>query len=113
MKVLVCGGRAYTDASTIGTVLNDVHESRKIDILIEGGASGADKRAREWARSNGIHVATVDALWGGPLGKNAGPARNEAMLRLIPDLVVAFPGGTGTASMVRIASQAGVEVLQI
>jgi hypothetical protein len=30
-----------------------------------------------------------------------------------PDLVVAFPGGTGTANMVKQARAAGVEVLEV
>jgi predicted PP-loop superfamily ATPase len=30
-----------------------------------------------------------------------------------PSLVVAFPGGTGTAHMVRIAREAGVNVLEV
>ena len=30
-----------------------------------------------------------------------------------PDLVVAFPGGTGTADMIRRAKKAGVEVKEI
>lgn len=30
-----------------------------------------------------------------------------------PDLVVVFPGGTGTADMVRRAKKAGVEVIEV
>jgi UDP-N-acetylmuramoylalanine-D-glutamate ligase len=30
-----------------------------------------------------------------------------------PDLVVAFPGGRGTADMVRRAKEAGVEVIEV
>jgi len=44
--------------------------------------------------------------------RRAGPERNAAMLGLGPDLVVAFPGGSGTAGMVRLAKAAGVEVIE-
>ncbi|MFD3263157.1 hypothetical protein [Phenylobacterium ferrooxidans] len=44
----------------------------------------------------------------------AGPWRNATMLRDgHPDLVVAFPGDTGTADMVRQARRAGLEPLEI
>jgi hypothetical protein len=35
------------------------------------------------------------------------------MLEYGPDLVVAFPGGRGTADMVRRAKAAGCEVLEV
>jgi hypothetical protein len=53
------------------------------------------------------------ADWAG-LGRKAGPIRNEQMLSEgQPHLVVAFPGGRGTAHMVGIARAAGVEVIEI
>ena len=43
-------------------------------------------------------------------GKKAGPLRNQQMLEEgKPDLVVAFPGGNGTADMVRRAKKANIE----
>jgi len=47
-------------------------------------------------------------------GKAAGPIRNQQMLdEGRPHLVVAFPGGTGTADMVRRAKAAGVPVMEV
>lgn len=47
-------------------------------------------------------------------GKAAGPIRNAHMLSdFKPDLVVAFPGGRGTADMVKKAQDAGVTVLLV
>ena len=45
--------------------------------------------------------------------RGAGPVRNARMLVEKPDLVIAFPGGPGTADMVRRARAAGVEVVEI
>ena len=43
----------------------------------------------------------------------AGPKRNQQMLdEAKPDMVVAFPGGKGTAHMRQIAKAAGVPVWQ-
>lgn len=45
-------------------------------------------------------------------GKAAGPIRNQLMLdKYDPDLVIAFPGETGTANMVKLSINAGIEVI--
>jgi hypothetical protein len=48
-------------------------------------------------------------------GKAAGSIRNQRMLDAEKhiDVVVAFPGGRGTADMVRRARAAGIHVLEI
>lgn len=102
--VLVCGGRDYAgDVSCLEQIL-------PIGVLIHGDARGADRRAGEWAKARGIHVAAVPALWNQLGNKAAGPARNAAMLLLKPTYVVAFPGGAGTANMIRQAEAAGLPV---
>ena len=46
-------------------------------------------------------------------GRGAGPIRNREMLQYSePDIVVAFPGGAGTADMIRAARTAGYPVVQ-
>lgn len=105
MIALVCGGRAYADFAAVCLCLDLIPG---VDLLIQGGANGADALAKRWARDRGIHCAQVDAYW--ELGRMAGPARNHAMLLLKPDVVVAFPGGRGTEHMVKIARRAGIQV---
>lgn len=107
-KILVCGGRDYFDKDVVFRVLDRVFPK----MIIEGGAEGADTMARLWANSRGVHVATVIAQWS-KLGKKAGPLRNEAMILLEPDLVLAFPGGRGTEHMVRTAKKANVPVTRV
>lgn len=112
MRVLVCGGRDFDDALTLGSWLGGIHKQRGISLLIEGGAPGADFMARKFAEWQNIPVQTFEAEWE-RYGKSAGPRRNERMLSEgKPDLVVAFEGGKGTADMVRRARAADVEVLQ-
>lgn len=103
MIVLVCGGRDYAGDVTC-------LEQLPIDILIHGDARGADKRAGNWANSKGIHTAAVRALWDVLGRQKAGPARNSAMLLLKPDYCVAFPGGNGTANMIKQCEKAGIVV---
>lgn len=110
MKHLVCGGRDYTNKAHVCSVLSAIHAKRGISILIHGAAPGADTLAGEWAMERGIHAASVPALWD-RYGPAAGPKRNEAMLLLKPDGLVAFPGGRGTDGMVRLAKNAGITVM--
>ena len=107
MILLVCGGRDYSDKDFVYKCLDNV--KGKIDLIIEGGASGADRIARDWALSKGIHFATVEALWGS-YSRRAGPLRNKAMLMLKPDACVAFEGGYGTRSMVNLCHASGIKV---
>jgi len=111
--VLVCGGRTYSDYQRLCEVLDQEDKAGRIILLVHGGASGADKMAGRWALDRGIAVKVYEADWA-QYGRSAGPRRNEAMLGgSRPDLVVAFPGGTGTADMVRRARAVGTPVLVV
>ena len=107
MKVLVCGGRNFTDQATVDRMLDALPFVPT--MVIEGGARRADTCGRSWAATRGIHYAEVPALWR-TYHNQAGPLRNSAMLELKPDYCVAFPGGSGTADMVRRCRAAGVVV---
>ncbi|WP_442786135.1 SLOG family protein [Methylorubrum sp. SL192] len=83
-----------------------------INKVIQGGATGADALARGWARDRGIIFDSYIADWG--WSRRAGPIRNARMLADgKPHLVIAFPGGRGTADMIRQAEAAGVPVVRV
>lgn len=110
MKVIVCGGRDFTNEWLLNEWLDATHSETPITTLVQGGAMGADSLARQWARSRGVLVITVEADWT-KHGKAAGPIRNQRMLdEHKPELVIAFNGGRGTADMMRRANAAGVDV---
>lgn len=112
MLVLVCGGRGYDDRRRLFITLDLLHENMGISTLVSGGAKGADSLAVDWAKSRLIPFKVVRAEWG-RYGKRAGPLRNQQMLEMKPDLVVAFPGGRGTADMMGRALDAGLRVIDI
>lgn len=115
MKILVTGGRHYNDFRTIDNTLDRLSADVPVTHMIEGGATGADHWGRMWAEKRGVHVVQVPALWD-TYGKSAGHIRNGRMadlLRYDEDMVVAFPGGKGTASMVEIAKRRGIKVLEV
>lgn len=113
LRIIVCGGRDFDDSSTIRGSLSAVHEQTPIRHLFHGNARGVDTEAARWAREfPEIAVHATPAQWA-KYGKRAGPLRNQQMLGQGIDLVIAFPGGRGTADMVKRARAAGVEVMEI
>jgi YspA, cpYpsA-related SLOG family len=113
MRVLVCGGRDYINREAVFGELHKLAERHGWLTIIEGGATGADSLAREWAQLCYHGLVTMPANWQ-LYGTQAGPIRNEKMLVSgQPDLVLAFPGGRGTADMVRRARIRGIEVHEI
>lgn len=112
MKVLVCGGRDFRDTAMLDRALCELDNAICITEIIHGGANGADTMAGCWGEKFNIPVTVYKADWS-LYGRMAGPRRNERMLyEGKPDFVLAFPGGRGTAHMVRIAEEAGVRVVR-
>ena len=113
MVILVCGGRTYNNKDKVNEVLSSIHKEKPITVLIHGAAKGADALAGCWARENNIKEKQCPALWN-THGKAAGIIRNQKMLDDNKvDLVIAFPGGKGTADMVERAKKANIEVREI
>ena len=89
---------------------------RLVHLLLHGGARGADAAIGRAVQQLGWSSAVMPAQWERH-GRAAGPIRNRELLQqaiakavahtspgsLASVLVVAFPGGPGTASLVREA----------
>lgn len=118
MKLLVCGGRGYSDKATAWGFLDVLHAGDPIEILVHGACpvrhGGADMIADAWAWTNDVDTYAVpinqwlDGPWPG-----CGPARNVRMLAKCLhwiDCAMALPGGNGTAHMVGLMRAAGIEV---
>lgn len=111
MRLLVCGGRDYLDWVFLCETLNRYKD--QVEVVIHGGARGADSMAGAWAENNKIPQLCYLADWK-THGLKAGPIRNKQMLdEGKPDLVLAFPGGSGTNNMVAQARKAGVRVVNV
>lgn len=112
-RVLVCGGRNYRNRARVSAVLSAVHRKHGISAIIQGAAAGADEYAVYWAFDNDVRCCSFPADWE-THGKKAGVLRNLRMLEEgKPDVVIAFPGGKGTAHMIEVARKAGVFVWEI
>lgn len=109
-RVLVCGGRDARDHRPVYDALDKLRPVP--NLIISGGALGVDTMAEQWAASAGIPCAVFKPYWD-KFGAAAGGLRNLWMLNFgAPTLVLAFPGGKGTANMIQKARAAGIPVLE-
>jgi hypothetical protein len=120
LHVVVTGGRGFTNEVRIRWALEGLHAKYIIAHLAHGDARGADTIAGRVARSMGIEVQPypvdngVDGPW-----PAAGHRRNDRMLtnelfnKGGVDLVVAFPGGRGTAGCVKRADELHIRVWEV
>jgi hypothetical protein len=125
VTALVCGsrtwglaGREATDPERDEALRQCQYEERVLDAilatdpgleLVTGDATGADSLAAIWARDQGVPCTVYRADWK-RYGRAAGPMRNRDMLRVDPQVVLAFSAmdGRGTGDMLRQAQRAGV-----
>lgn len=126
MIVLVTGGRGFSDHNRLWAALDRIDDATPIDRLVVGDAQGADAIAYAWltrwrerATGTGRTLARNKfvANWR-EHGNAAGPFRNSRMVAHVKTLVdageaavvLACPGGAGTADCVRKARAAGLVV---
>ena len=115
--IVVTGGRTYSDAARVAEVLGTVLARAGSMVVRHGDATGADRLAKDWCEANGVpdDPFPITMQEWRTYGKASGPIRNARMLAEPPkpDLVVAFPGGTGTADCVAQARALGIPVLAV
>jgi hypothetical protein len=110
LRVLVFGGRDFTDRRFLFKSLDHFDSLRRIGTVLHGAAPGADALAGEWAAERNRFVETFPARWD-LYGRGAGPRRNQLMIdQGRPKFAVAFPGGRGTADMTRRCDAHGIKV---
>lgn len=125
MRIGVTGGRGYRQIDRVERAL----VRYPLDaVLVHGAAPGADRLAAllwtGWGGKDEPHPAD----WSGPCKRTcrpghrkqrpdgsdycpaAGVYRNQEMVHSGLNLLVAFPGGTGTADMIRRARAGGIRV---
>lgn len=109
MKVVVYGGRDFTNEAVMNLLMDRLHEEYGFTLVIDGKARGADTLAYNWAVSRGIPTQRFPADWN-KYGRGAGPIRNRQMIvEGQPDVAVAFPGGAGTSNMTKQLAEFGIE----
>jgi hypothetical protein len=120
-RIMVTGSRNHTDRNKIRNAL-EVEYLQETAIfgrgivVVHGGASGADSIADAWAKEQKakgrrVEVEVHPANWKHH-GRAAGPMRNQHMVNLGANVVLAFPIGKspGTRHAMNAARIAGIKV---
>ena len=116
MKVIIAGGRDFTDETVMAITLNNLQDvDHVIEIekltLICGMARGADLTAYKLFKEVGLPVEAYPADWD-QYGKQAGYIRNTQMAN-VADMLIAFWDGSssGPKHMIDTARKLNLNVL--
>ena len=116
-SVIICGSRHFVgDDYWFHRIVRGLHHCDATEV-VSGTCRGADLYGEYVARMLSIPVKRFPANWkpsgpAGPTDYGAGPKRNRQMGEYVGELgaVIALPPvGRGTASMIRIAEELGIE----
>lgn len=120
MRVIVTGSRWWPTGKwePIFAPLWKIYDEHGPFELRHGACStGVDDLAHHWYETGGKFVGCTElrfpAAWE-TRGREAGPERNQRMVEAGADLVLAFPlpGGSGTQHTMKLAREAGIEVIE-
>jgi len=114
LNLVVSGGREYTNypefSQKMDSIISDLNVPTEKINIIAGGAKGADALAEQYAKERGLGLQVFPANWDSAenqlqakqTGRNpAGLKRNIEMANA-GDILVSFPGGTGTEHMASV-----------
>jgi hypothetical protein len=79
MRLIVCGGRSFTNFELIERELTRLHSNKPISVLIHGWIGPAASVIEHWARENDIPIVRYPPNWE-LHGNGAETRRNEFML---------------------------------
>lgn len=96
MKVLICGGRLFSDKNFFNMCMADFFRDNDIDLIMQGGAEGVDYLVKRWAEIADIPIEDFDSDWE----------------KYKPDVMLVFHGGTGTFYMISCAKRSGIKVIE-
>jgi hypothetical protein len=130
IRILVTGGRDYTDRAAVARALRHlgehyIHGARPDEIVLVHGDCkrfkddgtfdpdrSADQLADQEARKLGWRTEPHPADWK-QHGDSAGPLRNKVMVILGAHYLIAFPGGDGTRNCRRLALHSHIPVIDV
>src|SRR4051812_8942749 len=104
MKLAIVGSRDFSDYEFMKECFAAFVASRggPPEMIVSGGAKGADSLARRLAEEKGVPFHEIEADWKA-YGRAAGPIRNKKLVEF-SDAALAFPLGEskGTRGCVKL-----------
>ncbi len=108
MVIAVVGSRNFTNYPLVKDILDRF--TVKSDILVSGGAKGADTLAERYATENGMEFVKFLDKWK-KYGRQAGYLRNVKIVEMSEALVAFWDGESrGTKSSIDLAKKKGIKV---
>ena len=100
MRVIIAGGRDFNSYSILNKVVSKIINIKE-DIIISGGARGADSLGADWALDHFVPLEVHPANWD-RYGKSAGYIRNAEMGECADTLIAFWDGKSkGTLNMIK------------
>jgi hypothetical protein len=111
-QAIIAGGRDYVLTKADYHWLDDLLVELELTEVVHGDYGKTDKAAGRWGNFHQLKVTPFPPdpkRW-----PSAGPIRNTAMSKYVrPDgVLITFPGGAGTADMIRKAKSRGLRHIQ-
>ena len=105
MKLAIIGSRTFEDYSLLNQEVNKLVQKYDIDMILSGGAKGADTLAERYAQENSIPTMIYTPMYE-KYGKSAPIQRNKKIIEE-SDVVIAFWDGVskGTKSAIVMAEK--------
>ena len=107
--VAIAGGKDVQDPAAVIAKLDQTRAKYADIVLVHGGGPGVEKIAASWAERAGVDQVVCKPDWDRH-GRAAPFRRNEELLNLLPQGVLAFPGSGITENLVDRARQLGIPV---
>lgn len=110
MRVVIAGGRDFSDYSLLCKKCDKILNSQKDIEIVSGNANGADKLGERYAREKGYTLKQFPANWD-KYGKGAGYIRNKEMAEYADALIAFWDGSSkGTKHMIDLAKQNNLKI---
>ncbi len=111
MKLAIVGSRTFCDYAWMEQCLLRSFVVADIELVISGGARGADALAARFAFCHGLPLKVIKADWD-THGKKAGPLRNTEIVRQADALAAFWDGrSAGTRDTIAKARAAGIRLV--
>ena len=110
MKVIIAGGRDFSDYNLLREKCDKILSQVKEDIIVVSGtALGADTLGEKYALERGYQIVYFPANWR-LYGRGAGHVRNREMAEYANSLIAFWDGKSpGTKNMIETAEKSGLK----
>lgn len=111
MKLAIVGSREFENYDLLCVEVSKIKETQTIELIVSGGAKGADTLAKKYASMNNIPLVEFKPDYK-KFGHNAPVQRNKLIVE-ISDCVLAFvaPTSKGTWDTIRKAEKMSKKVI--